>query len=212
MASGMIHLTFSKLLEADIVLRDRSRFRLGHILPDMTEGKTARDKSHYMEKADGGASVVIRFDRFQNDYLNETCIDDLYLGYYLHLIQDAMFRRYIYQDKKIHREKEPNFVERLYNDYSLLNSYCKQKFHVDCDIEFPTNFRQEKINDISSFCVAKMTSKEDIDITHKGPATIFGETMLDEFLNRYLPVCAKEAEEVRKQSTALSPMDFKWDA
>lgn len=103
-------------------------------------------------------------------------------------------------------------MERLYNDYFLLNSYCKQKFHVDCDIELPTNFCQEKINDISSFCVVKMTPKEEIDIIHKGPATIFGESMLDEFLNRYLPVCAKEAKAVRKQSTALSPMDFKWDA
>lgn len=103
-------------------------------------------------------------------------------------------------------------MERLYNDYSLLNSYCKQKFHVDCDIELPTNFCQEKINDISRFGVVKMTPKEEIDIIHKSPATIFGESMLDEFLNRYPPVCAKEAKEVRKQSTALSPMDFKWDA
>lgn len=48
--------------------------------------------------------------------------DDLYLGYYLHLVQDICYRHFVY-DKYKWNPMIPGNVEKLHKDYSIINIY-----------------------------------------------------------------------------------------
>ena len=78
--------------------------------------------------------------------------DDLYLGYYLHLVQDICYRHFVY-DKYHWNPMIPGNVEKLHKDYSIINFYVAEKYNLKNDITVPVNFDSEPINDLCSFDV-----------------------------------------------------------
>ena len=52
--------------------------------------------------------------------------DDLYLGYYLHLIQDMLYRRVMYGEHGWN-SSVPGNVEKLHRDYEILNEYVSDE-------------------------------------------------------------------------------------
>ena len=70
----------------------------------------------------GNSKKTYNLDKFISLFRNEIKSDDLYKGYYLHLIQDMIFRNLVYCKYKWN-PTIPGTVLRLHNDYRLLNVY-----------------------------------------------------------------------------------------
>ena len=62
--------------------------------------------------------------RFQNNVID----DDLYLGYYAHLVDDAFYRYFLYNEKNFMLKIKSSEVDILHNDYHILNSYIEKKY------------------------------------------------------------------------------------
>ena len=66
--------------------------------------------------------------------------DDFYLGYYLHLVQDVLYRRFVY-DKYHWNPMIPGNVERLHRDYAIVNGYIIKKYNLVNDL-FNKNIKE----------------------------------------------------------------------
>lgn len=67
-----------------------------------------------------GVKKTYNLTRFREMFQENMKIDSLYLGYYLHLIQDIVYRKFVYTDYQWN-PKIPGNIERLYHDYQLIN-------------------------------------------------------------------------------------------
>lgn len=92
MASRIIHLAVTNCLLKNYRYKDKNRIELGSILPDaITDGN-----SHMKIWISGGTKKTYDLTGFRSRFLSEMLEDDLYLGYYLHLVQDMYFRNFVY--------------------------------------------------------------------------------------------------------------------
>ena len=94
MASSMIHLAIVQEMRKKVSFRDINRLFLGVILPD---GAVAGN-SHLKKKICENTRYTYDLEFFRDRYGKYMEKDDLYLGYYLHLIQDMLYRRFMYGD------------------------------------------------------------------------------------------------------------------
>lgn len=79
------------LIASEIIKRSKinniERFICGSLLPDASAD---HKKSHYSETDNDGYHFM-NLNKYYADYKNRLN-DELYLGYYLHLVQDIIFR------------------------------------------------------------------------------------------------------------------------
>ena len=92
MASSMIHLAIVQGMRKEVSFRDINRLFLGVILPD---GAVAGN-GHLKKKICENTRYTYDLEFFRDRYGKYMKKDDLYLGYYLHLIQDMLYRRFMY--------------------------------------------------------------------------------------------------------------------
>ena len=97
MASSMIHLAITQeLLKKGAFarwdLKDPARLRLGAVLPD----GAVRGNSHLKQCICEGTRFHYDLEFYREHYGPRMRTDALYLGYYLHLVQDTFFRNFIY--------------------------------------------------------------------------------------------------------------------
>ena len=124
MASSLIHLSAARRILEQIPIPDPERFRLGELLPDTAKDVQHSPKILHYKKVDPQSQVRI-FDlaKFRQDF-GDHLGDSLYLGYYCHLIQDAIFRWFIFSYKHLQTTVpawDAETVQKLYHDYSLQN-------------------------------------------------------------------------------------------
>ena len=93
MAQRIVHYLIAVRLAEEIPVSDRQRFLAGSLLPDAHTVPEDREKTHYRTYC--GDSRIYDFNRFRKEYPDEIFRDDLYLGYYLHLIEDAVYRFFL---------------------------------------------------------------------------------------------------------------------
>lgn len=118
MASRILHLAAAKLILDEHPAADEKRFRLGSILPDAGD----RVSAHFRVRIDGGTKTMMALSDFRARFADKMD-DPLYLGYYLHLVQDIVFRKVFYLDHGW-KVDSPQKVERLYDDYRILNTWA----------------------------------------------------------------------------------------
>lgn len=137
--------------------------------------------------------------------------DDLYLGYYLHLIQDIIYRQFVYDDYKWNPTIEGN-VEKLHNDYHLINTYVIQKYALENDIDFQEKFSKEEIFEIYPFGIDQLQIdlQNDFIPYSEGKIFFFTEQMADEYIHRAAEVCMKEIEAVRAEGELLDENRYAW--
>ena len=86
MASSIIHLAIAEELMKRRSFISAERLRFGVVLPDAGDG--ARSRSHLRIQIDERGRKTYDLERFRAMYGARMQRDELYLGYYLHLIQD----------------------------------------------------------------------------------------------------------------------------
>lgn len=142
MASALMHLAvaqeIAKRFEIDI-----RKFKYGNLLPDSTNNNPgAKALSHFRiqrepyELATTEVYQYYDYDLFYEKY-KPHMYDDVYLGYFTHLLTDEMWvqRIYIKYMRDENRRKRIEEQKNYYHDYDVLNQIIKEKYSISLDLD-----------------------------------------------------------------------------
>lgn len=215
MASRIMHLAIASQLEKVLPISDSNRFRVGHILPDSVLSVDKwKINTHFVEIFDNGKRKHFDFYKFFARYKKEILTNELYLGYYFHLIQDGIFRDILYNDMGfISKRGDQNFLNELYNDYHILNGWAVEKYKLVDNLFEPKGYKSEKINEIFLFEIndfikdMKADFNERIDKEPKYFKKIWAEI----FIEKCVDICVSEYQAISGGSHAVDKYDYSWE-
>ena len=207
MASRIMHLAITDCIAGKYGCKDKNRLELGSILPDAaTSGN-----SHLRIMISGGAKKTYDLTAFRSYFLSKMLEDDLYLGYYLHLVQDLYFRNFVYH--RYHWDPlPPGNVERLHNDYALLNQYVVQKYALLNTITVPSSFHKEPLNKLGCFAIDAFLAdmRSDFQSSLTSTAFFFTKEMADEFIAYACEKCEQEIYAVFNGLDCVNEREMAW--
>ena len=212
MAQRTIHYLLADRLLRECPARDRKRFLLGSILPDAYCSSDQRKLAHFTNRSTPGL-MYFDFDAFRLRFGEQMAADDLYLGYYMHLVEDNFYRVFFRERVGFAIDNQkPEQVARLHLDYTLLNAYIVERYGVRNEVERPADFESEPINEIARFDLDAFLEAFAGDFTRRfeGRTLYLTETVLDEFLDRYTAPCLQELQTVRAGGRGLIAADMAW--
>lgn len=208
MASLIMHLAVTCELIKRYDFTDIDRLKFGVVLPDSGKGKAG----HIHTFIWGRNKKSYDFDLFRDRFGELMKTDDLYLGYYLHLVQDICYRHFVY-DKYKWNPMTPGNVERLHKDYSIINYYVAKKYGLKDDLVTPDGFENEPINSLCTLDVNwlmeavseyfKKVDDEDI--------FFFTKEMADEYIVEAVELCSKELDALRNGGALIDGYDNAWN-
>lgn len=208
MAQRTIHYLFGDMISKHVEIQDKARFLFGMILPDAFDAGE-RDKSHFKIRTD--THSYFDFEAFRKKYLNRMLQDDLYLGYYMHLVEDAFYRAFIYEDRFVMPRTQDEVII-LHNDYHLLNAYIVKKYNIHNILEKEFDLKKEPISEITNFhtkeCIAGLLQEFVEQPT--GTTRFLTENMLDEFVEKYIQLAIDEVRNIKTGNSILEVMDYAW--
>ncbi len=195
MASRMIHYAIAKQVAKRYPIRNYDRFVLGELLPDAYAEDRGTGDSHFKISVCGGSQKTYDLEKFRALFSEELKTDDLYRGYYLHLIQDLYFRDFVY-NQHCWNPRIPGNIEKLHGDYALANAYVIEKYEMENRLVIPTDFPAEPINGIYPFGVERLAGDFDSDFRgcEKGEYFFFTTEMADTFIKIACGQSVKELE------------------
>ncbi|SCZ76880.1 hypothetical protein [Pseudobutyrivibrio xylanivorans] len=212
MASSIVHLAITNELTKKIDFTDTNRLKFGAILVDAgIKGEKERN-AHLKIFVNEGTKKTYDFDRYRQEFGEKMLSDDLYMGYYLHLVQDALYRQYVYVRHSWNPHKQGN-VERLHKDYGIVNQYVINKYQLENDVVIPEDFANEDLNQISEFDLPNfMANLNDyFQPIKEEPIFFFTKEMSDEFINEAIDFCTKEIEKIRSGKPGIDMMEYAWN-
>lgn len=218
MASRILHLAVAEKIIEQIPVKTPDRFRLGNLLPDAYREGVPTAKCHFKIAVCGDSKKTYDLEGFRNTFREEIKTDTLYLGYYLHLIQDLVFRRLVY-DVYNWNPRIPGNVERLWGDYERLNPYIIAHYGLKNFLELPINFFDEisgeKINTVYPFDIHKLRRDlnhdfEEMSETQEDVPFFYTKEMAAEFIDRAAEVCIAEIMALEEGKTSVCAYDYAW--
>lgn len=212
MAQRTIHMLFATLLSEKVAITNLNRFLLGSILPDSYTDPASRKVAHYIISIPEENQRFINFPCFFESFKQQIHNDDLYLGYYAHLVEDAFYRYFLYCENTRMSRISKSELDLLYTDYHILNSYIARKYDLPKHLEVPEGFGSEALNQITGFNANGIICEYQNDLAENinGKTTFLTEDMLEEFVAEYIPLLAKELQSIRLGSSLLNALDYKW--
>jgi len=189
MASSTVHLAIIEELLRKRKFTDPDRLRFGAVLPDFRKG----GNSHFSKHFGVGTKKTNDINRFREMFGEKMRTDDLYLGYYLHLFQDIGYRHFVYDVHDWDPLREGN-VERLHNDYAIVNPYIVSKYGLKKEIVVPNGFFDEPLSKIAEFDTDWLLKSMEEFVTTKTEGEIFFFTheMTDTFIVDSVNECMDE--------------------
>ena len=208
MASSVIHYAITNELIKKHKFTDTDRLKLGSVLPDYE----CQGNSHMKIAVAGGHKRTYDFDRFRAQFGELMKSDDLYLGYYLHLVQDILFRHFLF-DRYHWNPLIPGNSEKLYRDYSIANTYVVRKYGLANQIVLPQDFEKEPINQICAFDLKKLGESVDgyLNSDEDGDSFFFTHERVDEFIAEAAEFCQKEIENLASGRECADSYELAWD-
>ena len=96
---------------------------------------------------------------------------------------------------------------------AILNSHIVRKYSLPSHLELPKAFENELLNGITEFDIKKIVSDYEKDIVGlcDEKTVLLTETMLDEFILKYIGVLADELYSVRQGCSKLNVLDYRWE-
>ena len=208
MASSIIHLAVTNELMKLYEFKKPDRLKFGVILPDAGDANT----SHLKKAVWGLNKKTYDFERFRAEYGKKIKTDDLYLGYYLHLVQDICYRHFVY-DKYKWNPLIPGNVEKLHKDYSIINHYVVSKYHLRNAITVPFRFENEAICRLCTYNTDWLMTAmaEYFQPTAEDDIFFFTKEMADEYIDEAVSVCIKELNALEGGTGLIESYDNAWD-
>ena len=210
MASRILHLAVADALLKEFDIDDPARFLLGSVLPDAKIDSRLRALPHYQSILPNGL-ITYKLKEFLSVYGSKMMDDSLYLGYYLHLIQDIFYRRYMYAlpnwDARIWEN-----VLKLHSDYRKINRYIIETRGLENGISLPSNFSEEDINLRFEFDAEGFLRELEGDFAccNQGEYHFFTPEMADEYLDIAIEQCRKELRAIREGLPLLDEIQMAW--
>ena len=211
MAQRTIHYVLGELLLRECPVRDRKRFLLGSILPDAYSAQEERKLAHFTDRSTPGI-MFFDFDAFRRRFGDRMAADDLYLGYYMHLVEDACYRIFWQKVRLFERDMTREKVAILHNDYHLLNAYIVSRYHIRDELVWPEGFESEPVNRIYPFLLRDFLSEMRGDFTEhpEGTTVYMTEALLEEYLSDTRGVCRDALRRILTGGEPLDPMSLTW--
>lgn len=208
MASSIIHYAITCELIKRRQFNNPDRLKLGSILVDAGYN----GNSHMKISVAGGHKKTYDLDGYRTTYGELMKQDDLYLGYYLHLIQDIVYRHFVY-DKYHWNPMIPGNVEKLHRDYAIGNYYVVQKYSLKNEVTIPTDFDKELINQICSFDLEGLVQNMNSYFVPIEDDVIFFFTkeMTDEYIAEAVEYCARELDNLECSKEGTDGYLSAWD-
>lgn len=205
MASRMMHLAVSKLLAEQYDTGDANVFLLGSVIPDAVP----KERSHFFKFFEGETRKTYDLTGFRRRYA-EKMNGGLYLGYYMHLIEDMVFRDYFYHTAGYIPSKEK--LPRLHTDYSLINRYIMEKYGITEVPRVPEGIENEDIIRETGIGAAGfiLDMQGDLRLRLAGEPVYFTRKNADEYIERALTVCGQELDALAGKREHIREEDFSW--
>ena len=211
MAQRMVHYLFGALLAEDMEPADRGRFLLGSLLPDAYLTKPDREITHYTEDDETLGTKWYDFGRFYCRFPEEVRTDPLYLGYYLHILEDDLHRQ-ILHGGKIRVPRDDRELALLYRDYHILNRRLRLRYGLKDYLALPADFSALPINRQTPLDAAGMIEALRADLSDEtdGSLTMMPEGVTEAFIADSLPTLRREMRTVVQTGPGLNARDFMW--
>lgn len=220
MPGYVMHVTFAKLVEEKLCIKDSNRFLAGSLIPDACTCYFDKDKTigHFATKINGlfkNPDLGLFFEKYGN-LLN----DEVVLGIYSHLYLDKyyyngyMYEVYYFSDdtmlnlytgKEFKIWKEFFVKEGIYKEYSAMNKMFIEDYNLDIE---SLNFELENLPRIDEFDYSRLkTFKKRIMrfMTEDGKYT--GEYIVYEDVKKFIEDLAvqfvRHVNELKIQSEIL---------
>lgn len=206
MASRMMHLAAAvQLLHLLPEGMDVPRFLTGSIMVD--SAPLERQASHFLTQVDGRKTYDIA--RFRAQYGHLLLTDGLVLGYYLHLLQDLVFRDHMYHVLRFNPRK-PGYLAGLHSDYRRLNLLLADRYGLTADFPIPPD--AGPLADIAVFDMAGLPDALAEDFTLPGAAEAFflTEELAISYIDRAVGKCRDELHALTQGLPLTDPMDWMW--
>jgi len=213
MAQRTIHMLFGTLLSDKIQLVDKQRFLIGSILPDAYIKPSDRKVSHFIKYISEENCLYFDFQDFFERYRDKVVEDDLYLGYYAHLVEDALYRYFLYYEKSFMKKIKSYELDILHHDYHILNSYIVRKYTLPRHLERINGFENEALNEIAEIDIPQIISDYENDVIemYDEETVLLTEDMLEEFVSKYIDILADELRSIKTGCSTLNVLDYKWE-
>lgn len=199
MASSLMHLAITEQLLEDIQRPDL--LRLGCILVD-----AGGQESHFRALTANGRKYYY-LNRFREEYGDRLLRDDFCLGYYLHLVQDMFYRIFVYEEHGWN-PRLPGNVERLYNDYRLLNTRLVQSYGFQ-PMSLPDELRTHPLlPDIHRTEAFLEDMNPQFEPYSEGDYFFLTPEMSTEYIERAAKICLNELIALRAGHSSIDPMNY----
>ncbi len=211
MASSIIHLAITNELIKRLSFTDANRLKFGAVVVDAGVGGNMYGNAHMKVNVQDGKKKTYDFDRYREMFGERMLKDDLYLGYYLHLVQDALYRNFVY-DRYHWNPVLPGNVERLHKDYEIINQYVINKYGLMNDLIVPDRFEDEALNQISAFDTKRLMqdmSSYFLPVDEE-PIFFFTKEMSDEFIEEAMEFCVDEVKKIRNGERGIDMLTYAW--
>lgn len=211
MASRIIHLAITNELIKKYPFKDPARLKLGSVLPDACAPGRTTEASHLKIKLCGATKKTYDLTLYREKFGQKMRGDDLYLGYYLHLIQDILFRYFMYE---MHHwdSRTPGNADKLHNDYALINTYVVRQYQLTDDIVLPEDFEKEAIYEIYPFDAGNFLAemKRDFLPYCQGEPFFFTQELADAFIRMATDACARELDTFWAGKGGIDEYSWAW--
>lgn len=199
MASAMIHYVISKRVAEIAGIEDVERFLLGAVVaPDASShADGSYDKAHFQGWSQEKSQKGIDFNRFVDKYEKRFEEDAFYLGYWCHLMEDAIWvydvvdkyvRIYTGEVKKAYYQKGYKDYERL--NYLLLKEYGLQSLtFISREVpveEVRQDLVEAMIESVKGYFAVVPCKQEELEL--------YTWEVITAYIDKCVQVCAEEIE------------------
>ncbi len=149
MPSRMIHYLVAEQVAKEVSIRDRNRFKIGALCPDMsTRQDGSKHRTHYADVV--GNVKGMNWRRYVNTYQEKMKADDLYLGVLCHLITDGVWFHEIMEpqirSKVASKEKRQELYNYGYSDFHRLNYILNEEFGLEYELKEDRNIELDSVH------------------------------------------------------------------
>ena len=212
MASSALHYVISKKVAERIRIRDINSFLLGAVIAPDTGAKEdgSYNSLHFFEYSNDESCKGINWQNYASGNENRMN-EDYYLGYYCHLIEDAVWYHDFYYTyiKKATPENRAVRQPAVYRDYQRLNYLLKNELQVSFvpfeNIRIPDSSIDPAgiiahIEYVNGQFAAPECSKEDLEI--------IPWDFVMEYIGKCEKLCANEILALQGKGTSVDPQNY----
>lgn len=209
MASVIIHMAVTvNVLDRCGIDTHRDQYLFGTVLTDYAVGENAR--THYKDLC--GERKYFNLTRFRREH-SDKLSDPVYIGYYLHLVQDMIFRDLMYNTYGFSPAEREN-VLKLYGDYQRLNGYLARKYSIPVELlKNPDIVSPDRYPDfvMDKDRLAEETERyHNVNVCPEGEYSFFTPKMADEYVKRATDACVHEFSALKGEAEYINEMNYSW--